>query len=236
MFNGRNKALTFSFDDGVTQDVRAIELLDKYGLKATFNLNSGLLGIKNEREHFGVKYRCDTVAKEDVKKIYAGHEVAVHTLTHPNLLELSDEEIARQVEGDRLALEKLVGYGIEIMAYPGGPENSDERVAKAIRERTGVKFARTIKSSGGFGIQDDLMLFKPTVYFTDVDNMFALARKFLSEKAAEPSIFYVWGHTYELDIGKPVTWEKFEEFCKYVSHKEDVFYGTNGEIFGKFFK
>ena len=38
MFYGKKKAVTFSFDDGVTQDIRAIEILNKYGLKATFNL------------------------------------------------------------------------------------------------------------------------------------------------------------------------------------------------------
>ena len=44
MFNGKMKAVTFSYDDGVTQDIRLIELLNKYNLKATFNLNSELLG------------------------------------------------------------------------------------------------------------------------------------------------------------------------------------------------
>ena len=34
------KAVTFSYDDGVTQDIRLIELLNKYHLKCTFNLNS----------------------------------------------------------------------------------------------------------------------------------------------------------------------------------------------------
>ena len=40
MFNGKMKAVTFSYDDGVTQDKRLIELFNKYGLKATFNINS----------------------------------------------------------------------------------------------------------------------------------------------------------------------------------------------------
>ena len=48
MFNGKNKALTFSYDDGVTQDKRLIEIFNKYGLKATFNLNSELLGLDGE--------------------------------------------------------------------------------------------------------------------------------------------------------------------------------------------
>ena len=44
MFQGKMKAITFSYDDGVTQDQRLIAMLNHYGMKATFNLNSGLLG------------------------------------------------------------------------------------------------------------------------------------------------------------------------------------------------
>ena len=43
MWQNKNKALTFSFDDGVKQDIRLVEILNKYGLKGTFNLNSGFL-------------------------------------------------------------------------------------------------------------------------------------------------------------------------------------------------
>ena len=46
MWNGKKKAITFSFDDGVSQDAALIEILDRYGLKATFNINSGFFGMK----------------------------------------------------------------------------------------------------------------------------------------------------------------------------------------------
>ena len=38
---GKNKALTFSYDDGRQEDRRLISIFRKHGLKATFNLNSG---------------------------------------------------------------------------------------------------------------------------------------------------------------------------------------------------
>ena len=108
MWNGKNKAITFSYDDGVTQDVRLIEIFNKYGIKATFNLNSELLGIPNALIRDGVKISHNKVKPEDVKHIYAGHEVAVHTLTHPNLTQIPDgAEIIRQVEKDRLNLSEL---------------------------------------------------------------------------------------------------------------------------------
>ena len=41
---GLMKAVTFSYDDAVTQDQRLIQILNKYGLKCTFNLNSARFG------------------------------------------------------------------------------------------------------------------------------------------------------------------------------------------------
>ena len=36
------KAVTLSYDDGVRQDKRLISIMQKYGLKGTFNINAGL--------------------------------------------------------------------------------------------------------------------------------------------------------------------------------------------------
>ena len=38
--NGKAKAFNITYDDGVLQDVRFVELMNQYGLKCTFNLNS----------------------------------------------------------------------------------------------------------------------------------------------------------------------------------------------------
>ena len=97
MWNGKKKAVTFSFDDGVTQDIRLIEIFNKYGLKGTFNLNSGFLGLNGTLDRNGRIVRHDKIAADKIKEAYKGHEVAVHTLTHPNLTGLEDAEIIRQV-------------------------------------------------------------------------------------------------------------------------------------------
>lgn len=54
MFQGKMKAVTFSYDDAVTQDQRLIRIFNKYGLKCTFNLNSGLLGTPGSLLREGV--------------------------------------------------------------------------------------------------------------------------------------------------------------------------------------
>jgi len=222
MFHGKNKAVTFSYDDGVTQDQRLISLFNKYGLKCTFNLNSGLLGTANSlvREDVTVAH-CKPRACE-AARIYHGHEVAAHTLTHPFLPELPDEEIIRQVEEDRLALSDICGYEVVGFAYPGGGVNFDRRVADVIRDHTGVKYARTTVSSHGFDVQDDLFVFRPTVYHhTEWQEMERLADEFLALQPERPQILYIWGHAYEFDIMN--TWDAFEAFLKRISGKNDIF-------------
>ncbi len=228
MFNGKMKAVTFSYDDSTIQDVRLVELFNKYGLKATFNVNSELLGRKNELIRKGVRVCHNKLDAKDIKKIYEGHEVAVHTLTHPYLQKIQDDnEIVRQIEEDRKNLEQIVGYKIVGMAYPGNGNNAD-RVAQIIRERTAIRYARTTISTLNFDMQNNLYQFNPTVHHDDYENLFKLGEEFLNLKTDMPKLFYIWGHSFEFDIYND--WDKFEEFLKLISGKTDIFYGTNKDV------
>lgn len=229
MFGGKMKAITFSYDDAVTQDQRLIHLFNKYGLKGTFNLNSDLLGKPGSLVREDVTVAHVKPRAQEIAKIYEGHEVAGHTLTHPLLPQQSDEEIIRQVEQDRLALSDIVGYEVVGFAYPGGGVNFNQHVADVIRENTGVKYARTTVSSGNFDVQDDLFVFKPSVYHhKEWDAMERLADAFLALKPDKPQIFYIWGHAYEFDIYND--WDRFEAFLQKIAGHDDVFYGTNAQV------
>ena len=225
----KKKAITFSYDDGVVQDIRLIELLNKYGLKCTFNLNSELLSKKGMLIREGKRIAHYKIHTEDVKHIYEGHEVAVHTLTHPNLTQCDDKEIIRQVEADRLNLSELVEYEVVGMAYPCGGVNNDDRVAGIIKKNTGVKYSRTITTNNCFDLQENLYRFNPTAYHLDFEKMMQLGREFVEFKPKDPKVFYIWGHSYEMDYGADY-WVKLEEFFKLISNKEDIFYGTNKEV------
>ena len=179
MYQGKNKAITFSYDDGVTQDRRLIEILNRYGLKATFNINSGLLDRPDDFLMIdGKKIGHAKVSAAEVRRLYQGHEVAVHTLTHPNLTELDEQEIVRQVEEDRKNLSALAGYEVTGMAYPCGGVNNDDRVAQVLKEHTAVRYARTITSSNSFAPQENLLRFNPSVYHLDWADMEKMADEF----------------------------------------------------------
>lgn len=228
MFYGKMKAVTFSYDDAVTQDRRLVALLDQYGLKATFNVNSGRLGLEGELMVRGEKVSHNKIPAGEVRELYQGHEVAVHTIDHPLLPSLDEAEIIRQVEEDRKTLERLSGREVVGMAYPCGGENNDDRVADIIRRHTGVRYARTITSSHRFDRQENLYRFQPSVYHMETEKLFALGNQFLSLKPDKPLLFYIWGHSYELDAGDG--WDMLEAFCRLISGQEDIFYGTNREV------
>ncbi len=228
--SGKMKAVTFSLDDGVTQDIRMIELLNKYGLKATFNLNSELLGQPTLLlQKSGRRISHYKVAPTDVKELYKDHEVAVHTLTHPNLTTLDEAEIIRQVEEDRKNLEALVGYDVVGMAYPCGGVNNDERVAAIIRDKTKVRYSRTLACIDSFDVRENLYRFDSNARILQFDRLEQLGRQFIEMKPDKPQIFYIWGHTYEMDYDSK-NWMQFEAFCEMISGHDDIFYGTNTQV------
>ncbi len=221
------KAVTFSYDDGITQDIRLIELLNKYGLKCTFNLNSSFLGGNRVLQVDNKRISHYKIGAEDVKYVYDGHEVAVHTLTHPRLTRLDKAEIIRQVEQDRIKLSELTGYEVVGMAYPYG--DTDDTVAEIIKTQTGVKYCRTVASTDSFDIQQNLYCFNPNAFHLQFERLMQMGKDFVELKADKPQIFYIWGHSYEMDYESDY-WLRLEEFFKLISNKDDIFYGTNKEV------
>ncbi len=224
------KIITFSFDDGVTQDERFVDILNKYGLKGTFNLNSELLGAPGYLMIEGKKINHNKIPVEKVPAIYRGHEVAAHTLTHPFLVDLNEEDVVYQVEEDRKKLSAIVGYEVTGFAYPGGGVNCNECIAGFIENKTNVTYARTTVATYNFDVQTDMYLFNPTIsLLKEKEKLLALTDEFLALQSEKIQLFYIWGHSYELDINDD--WTFFEEFCEKISNKDDILYCTNREAF-----
>ncbi len=224
-WNGKKKAVTFSFDDGLREDAKLIEIFDRLGLKGTFNIPSGVLleghPLNDPKENFSFS---------EIRDAYAGHEVAGHTLDHPRLSKLADEEIIRQVEEDRLVLSEACGYEVVGFAYPYG--DCDGRVAKLIKEHTGIRYGRLVerpRTPFAFLGQDPIT-YLPSLYIGDKD-FEETVRAFLSVNESEPRLLCIWGHARDFGAKTGVSWELFEQRCRQLSGREDVFYGTNREVF-----
>ncbi len=218
---GREKALTLSYDDAVLQDIRLIEMMNKNGIKGTFNLNSGYLGTKNTLIREGHPVQHNKVAPEEVASLYEGHEVAVHTVTHPNLCALPDAQVLDEVLTDRKNLEQLVGYPVRGMAYPGG--NVDERVVNLLKG-CGIVYARAVGTTKKFALPERWLDWECSCHHWELEG---LIDPFLHGKGLK--LLAVWGHAYEFD--QRDDWEVIEDQLVRLGGHEDVWYATNIEVF-----
>lgn len=222
------KLFTMSFDDGTVQDRHLVALMNRYGVRSTFNLNSGLFSGKCHINHEGVWVRHDKIDAAEVNALYAGHEIASHTVTHPCLLNCTTDEVIRQTKDDCEALKKLCGYEMSGMAYPGGSFFSDG-IIRTILDNTPIRYARTVDSAFDFAPPADFMIWNPTCYChpSQFDRMNALADRFIADKSGDDLLFYVWGHAFELD--KFGMWDDLERFFDKIGGREDIRYVTNRE-------
>lgn len=219
---GKARALTFSWDDGVTQDRRLLELMRRFGLKGTFNLNSGMFGHQDSIRIDGTVVDHSHVFEGEVALLYAGQEVAVHTVTHPNLNLMPGFAVRSQIAKDRDALERITGAPVRGMAYPFG--KSSARVRK-IAAFCGMCYARGIEETHDFSLPQTPMDWACTCHYRDMGRYIDA---FLSEKGIG-GLFSIWGHSYELDPGDE--WDTFAEQLQRLSGREDIWYATNGEVF-----
>ena len=217
----RNKALTLSYDDSVSADRRLIEIMNKNGIKGTFNLNSGLFGDIPIRMGYDDVY--DTYKE-------CGQEIAVHGAKHYILPYYPDSMKMADILDDKRALEKMFGVIITGMAYSCG--NYDQ-AGREIAESCGIKYARITGSSERFDIPVDFMKIHPTSHHGN-PHLMELAKKFVESKCDKwiyktPELFYLWGHSYEFD--REDNWHVIEDFCSYMGGRDDIWYATNGEIY-----
>lgn len=222
------KMFTLSFDDNTVQDERFIELIDKYNLRATFNINTATFGNKHNIIHEGIDVCHDDLEAEKVKYLYRNHEVALHTHSHPNLKKCADERIVSEIKENYDILTALTGKEIIGMAYPCGGDCYDERVMKVITDCSPVRYARTTNAHHTFALPENFMAWHPTCHQNDPALM-ELADKFIEAEPEEDILFYLWGHTFEFDKFK--SWETFERFCEKIASRLDITYMTNGEVY-----
>jgi len=228
MWENKLKAVTFSYDDGVEQDIRLVGLLNKYKVKCTFNINSGLQTassrwvIKNKTYPEGITIK--RMNTKGMKELYAGHEIAAHGLTHASLPELDEETMYNEMWLDIRYHELIYGQEILGMAYSYGDYND---LAVKVLKDCNLKYARTVNPSHKFDMPEDLFRLKPTCHHDDPWIM-DLIGSFLKEDAKEPRLFYIWGHSYELEANN--NWEHMESILELLAGHDDIFYGTNKEV------
>ena len=224
--NGTYKALIMSYDDGATQDTILLKILNQYGIKGTFNLNSGNLGTSTTwTDKQGITHPQNYIKATNLKALYEGHEIAAHTVSHPRLTRLEMLNALNEIARDRNALAQLIDTPIVSFAYPYGDYN--HRVRGLVKKELFTN-ARTVNDTGDFGLPADLYAWHPTCHDSKA---MGYVDEFLALDNSELAIFYVWGHSWEYGRhSEKREWAELEQFCQQVGNRKDIWYAGAGEM------
>lgn len=219
---GKVKAFNVSYDDGVIQDIRFVELLNRYGLKGTFNLNYGLL-----RSGFTWQHECGMTVRRipeaEINRVYEGHEIASHSFTHPYFDSMSEMEILKELGADKFFLERLTGR--EVAGYATPFYYYSHLMADCVRH-CGFEYARISEESNDYSVPEDFYRWRGSKFHWDED-LEDFVRGFL-ETRQELAVCQLVGHSYDLDVVN--LWETMERICRWISDSGEVWAATHLEI------
>jgi peptidoglycan/xylan/chitin deacetylase (PgdA/CDA1 family) len=211
------------WDDGVTSDLRLLEMLRAVGAKATFNLNAGL---HQDRRTLGW-LQGDTevwrLARGELPDVYRGFDIANHSLNHPCLDTLPLHEARREIEQGRAQLEQIFGRPVRGFVYPFGRFNP--AVVDAVRQ-VGHVYGRTTgtaESDDGPFAPADPMRLAPHCHFQAAD----FWERF--ERARPGGVFYFWGHSYEMT--HEAHWQAFGRVLERLGRMPDARWCHGAELF-----
>lgn len=220
--NGKRKAFNITYDDGILQDIRFVKLLNKYGVKGTFNLNSKLM-----EEEFEWTHPCGMTIKrlsKDVAiKLYEGHEIASHSLTHPDFSNLSEEEIYHEVFEDKKKLEEW--FGCEVVGFGVPFDYFDEKAEECVK-RAGFTYARNSEESYSYKPWEEYFQWRAGTYHV-MPGFKSFVEGFF-ETDEELALCQIVGHSYDLDTED--MWETLEDIVKRVSEDDAILPMTHAEI------
>lgn len=199
------KIFLLSFDDGTIWDRRFVELLNKYGMKATFNLNSGL---EDFVWHYEDRYPIRRQKLAETVEQYWGHEVASHTLTHPWLNTLTPPQLAREVGEDCEAIKRI--FGLENIGFGVPFTACEEREIRIIRKF--VKYIRLSAFSDDFALPKDPYHIPIHGLYNDVDIREKIQA--FAESNLPVSLFVMAGHSYEFEVLNH--WDYIEELLRLI--------------------
>ena len=211
---GKAKAFNVTYDDGVLQDIPFVRLLNQYGIKGTFHLNSRLM-----EEGFAWVHEKGLIIRrlppDLAVSLYHGHEIASHTATHPYLAQLSEEAILAELREDKEKLEQWFGCQVHGFAVPF--DFYSDRIASCV-QACGFAYSRISEESRSFAPQRDYYRWRSGIFHLN-DGLQDFVRNFLATDQ-ELAICQIVGHSYDLDAEN--RWDMLEEIFRVISRAPDV--------------
>lgn len=234
------KYFAWSFDDGLEQDKKIIEILKEFHMGATFHLNSGLLGDRTyegrignlgmtekpasefdpDKRHLLPYVPHFRIPEEEIREVYQGFEIASHTCHHVNLRKCSEEDRIHEISEDVKALSAIFDQDVCGFAYPYGMGAKQSREAL---QKAGIRYARLAKSDRSFRFPQDPLAMPFSCWHISAKTFDVLDQFFQMDLNGEDAFFLMFAHGYEFDFEtKESNWKKFRRICETVAAHEDV--------------
>lgn len=219
---GKAKAFNITYDDGVIQDIRFVLLMNKYGLKGTFNLNSQLMEREFEWRHeSGIMIK--RLSPAAARYLYEGHEIASHSLTHPDMRWLSKEQIMYELGHDKWLLSQY--FQREICGFALPFDYYSDTVAACART-LGFEYSRSSEEAYSYAPPEDYYYWAAGTYHV-MPGFEDFVEGFFSTEE-ELALCQIVGHSYDLDVGN--MWDKMENILSRVAADDSVASMTNLEL------
>lgn len=229
--------ITTSWDDGHPLDIKLLELLEKYNLKATF-----YVPLSNPENQ--------VMDKIQIMELSMYHEIGGHTLNHLYLNSLNSKDAEYEITQCKIILEEITGKLVSAFCFPGGKYSNRDLL---LIKKAGFLFGRTTKLLSQSEPNLNLMhttvqaynhssktLLKHCVkhlnlssiprnsFFLPFDrNFLKLAEFNLMEYQDSDYVFHLWGHSWEIEQFN--LWNQLEDLFKLMSSFKSATYLNNTE-------
>lgn len=147
--------IVLTFDDGYKDNLKAVKILKELGFPATIFIITENIG------------KPGYLSEKDIRYILNNTNITIgsHTITHPNLPELSGYKLKKEIAGSKTILENKFAVQIKTIAYPGGAFNQ-----KTIEGAEDAQYLCACTTNRGFSKKLNLFALrriKPTERDTD---------------------------------------------------------------------
>jgi peptidoglycan-N-acetylglucosamine deacetylase len=232
--------VTTSWDDGHRQDLRLAALLKAHRVPGTF-----YVAPRNREIAAG-----ELLTDEQVKDLAADFEIGSHSMTHPVLTRVPEDEVRRELATSKEYLSALVGTEVTSFCYPRG--SHDPAIAQAVQD-AGYTYARTVRrfelgmAGGRFmagttleahrsplpRMHHELASMATVTRYRPVRTLRMLdweqlARQMFDQAVARGGVFHLWGHSWVVE--RAGDWDRLDRVLAYISGHPRATYVTNAEL------
>ncbi len=158
--------MILTFDDGYESTyINAIPRLARFQFRAVFYAMGNSHLRNNEWDMQAGEPAAPLMDFSNLAELHrAGHEVGVHTMSHPRLTEITDEEVVREVKESKDSIARALGATPVSFAYPYG--NLNENVKHLVRKE-GFHYAVATDSGGLHMADDPMQVFRVSIFPED---------------------------------------------------------------------